>query len=265
MFHFLLASSSPGVYYAFENSDGVGKGIVVLLLIGSVFTWTVMLDKAMSLYRARKCAGRFLYRFRANRGNVATASMVRDGASDPSPVAKVYSAGVEKLLEFYEHDSINQQFGAVGGICRPVKLSDAQYNAIEAVLEREVSGQIEELETRIGMLATLVSVSPFCGLFGTVWGVMLAFCGIAAAGKSDFAALAPGVAGALLTTVAGLIVAIPSLVGYNLLTATIRNLTISMDNFTEEFMVRIKLEQLNFDKAARATQESAPQVPPQEL
>ena len=94
------------------------------------------------------------------------------------------------------------------------------------------------------MLATLVSLSPFCGLFGTVWGVMMAFCGIAAAGKSDFTALAPGVAGALLTTVAGLVVAIPSLVGYNLLTGMIRQLTVQMDNFTEEFLVAIKLSQL---------------------
>ena len=139
-----------------------------------------------------------------------------------------------------------------GGITtRPIKLSDAQYNAVEAVLESEVSSQIQTLETRIGLLATLVSVSPFCGLFGTVWGVMLAFCGIAAAGKSDFTALAPGVAGALLTTVAGLIVAIPSLVGYNLLTATIRNLTVTMDNFTEEFMVRLKLDQLELDRTAK--------------
>ena len=127
----------------------------------------------------------------------------------------------------------------------PCKLSEAQYNAVEAVLEREVSSQIQELETRIGVLATLVSLSPFCGLFGTVWGVMMAFCGIAVAGKSDFTALAPGVAGALLTTVAGLVVAIPSLVGYNLLTGTIRNLTVSMDNFTEQFMVCVKLSQLN--------------------
>lgn len=73
----------------------------------------------------------------------------------------------------------------------------------------------------------------------------MAFCGIAVAGKSDFTALAPGVAGALLTTVAGLVVAIPSLVGYNLLTGTIRNLTVTMDNFTEQFMVCVKLSQLN--------------------
>jgi len=243
---FLAAAASPGVYYAFENSDGVGKGIVVFLLVGSVFTWTVMIDKAMALYRAKRLSNRFINRFRNNTRNLASPTLVREASNDPGPVAVIYTAGVEKLLEFYENDTPMTRHS--GGSSAPTKLSDAQYNAIEAVLEREVSAQIEQLETRIGLLATLVSVSPFCGLFGTVWGVMLAFCGIAAAGKSDFTALAPGVAGALLTTVAGLIVAIPSLVGYNLLNATIRNLTVTMDNFTEEFMVRIKLEQLEFDR-----------------
>lgn len=240
-------ASSPGVYYAYANSDTVGKSIVVLLLIGSVFTWSVMIDKGLSLYRARKYSNRFLARFRSNKRNIATPQLVRDGSAYPSPIGAIYSAGVERLLEFYESDFQNQQYSTAINV-KPSRLSDAQYNAIEAVLEREVSSQIQQLETRIGFLATLVSVSPFCGLFGTVWGVMLAFCGIAAAGKSDFTALAPGVAGALLTTVAGLIVAVPSLVGYNLLTATIRTLTIAMDNFTEEFMVRIKLEQLELDK-----------------
>ena len=70
----------------------------------------------------------------------------------------------------------------------------------------------------------------------------------AAAGKADFTALAPGVAGALLTTVAGLVVAVPSLIGYNFLTATIRSLTVLMDNFTGEFMARLRLEQLEFDR-----------------
>ena len=119
------------------------------------------------------------------------------------------------------------------------------------MLESEVSSQIEMLESRIGLLATLVSLSPFCGLFGTVWGVMMAFCGIAIAQSPNFVNLAPGVAGALLTTVAGLVVAIPSLIGYNLFTAVIRSLTVQMDNFTEAFMVKIKLEQLEFDQADR--------------
>lgn len=243
-------SSSPGVYYAYQNSDSVGKGIVIFLLVGSVLTWTVMLDKAMALYRARKLSERFLFFFGDDRKNVASPSLVRAGADNPAPVAVVYSAGVEKLLEFYEKGQDTNIISASGNFA-PIKLSDAQYNAIEAVLESAVSAQIERLETRIGLLATLVSLSPFCGLFGTVWGVMMAFCGIAAAGKSDFTALAPGVAGALLTTVAGLVVAIPSLVGYNMLNGTIRSLTVMMDNFTEEFMVRIKLEQLEFDRRDR--------------
>ncbi len=259
LFVIAATSSSPSVYYAFENSDGVGKSIVVLLLVSSVFTWTIMLDKGMALYRARKLSDRFLARFRNNRGPVT--ALVREGAANSGPIACVYSEGVERLLEFYEEAAPGSTtFAAAaavhpGGSARPVapvRLTDEQHNAIQAVLEREVSIQIMELETRIGLLATMVSASPFFGLFGTVWGVMMAFCGIAAAGKSDFTALAPGVAGALLTTVAGLVVAIPSLIGYNLLTSSIRKMTVNMDNFTEEFMVKLKLERLGTDRTDTA-------------
>ena len=241
---FASAANTPGVYYAFENSDNVGKAIVVLLLIGSILTWTVMLDKAWSLYRARRTSARFIALFQQHGEiNMLTTALLREAELNSGPVAAIYRAGVEKLLDFYSADGTNSR--GVPAVC---KLSEAQYNAVEAVLEREISTQLKELETRIGVLATLVSLSPFCGLFGTVWGVMMAFCGIAAAGKSDFTALAPGVAGALLTTVAGLVVAIPSLVGYNLLTGTIRQLTVMMDNFAEEFMVCVKLSQLKFSR-----------------
>lgn len=244
---FLLILSVPGVYYAYQNSDSVGKAIVLMLLLGSVATWTTMLDKAISLHRANKASKRFLAMFKSNTRSLVTQSLVREGTGDSGPLGAIYSEGVDKLLEFYEEGSGNYGMGMGRGAVTPVKLSAAQFDAIEAVLERAVSHQIQELEKRIGFLGTLVSLSPFCGLFGTVWGVMLAFCGIAAAGKADFTALAPGVAGALLTTVAGLVVAIPSLVGYNALNATIRNMTVAMDNFTEEFMVRLKLEQLSID------------------
>lgn len=241
-FFFASVANTPGVYYAYENSDSVGKAIVVLLLIGSILTWTVMLDKAWSLYRAKRLAARFVSLFQHyGEDNMLTTALLREAEMNPGPAAAIYRAGVEKLLDFYSANGTNAK-----GVPAPCKLSEAQYNAVEAVLEREISSQLKELETRIGVLATLVSLSPFCGLFGTVWGVMMAFCGIAAAGKSDFTALAPGVAGALLTTVAGLVVAIPSLVGYNLLTGTIRHLTVTMDNFAEEFMVCVKLSQLKF-------------------
>ena len=247
---FLLFSSVPGVYYAYQNSDSVGKAIVLILLLGSVATWTTMLDKAISLNRARKASKRFLARFKENTRYLTSQSLMRESLHDAGPIGAIYSEGVEKLLEFYENGT-NGMINMSRAGAQPVKLSAAQFEAIEAVLERAVSHQIQELEKRIGFLGTLVSLSPFCGLFGTVWGVMMAFCGIAAAGKADFTALAPGVAGALLTTVAGLVVAIPSLVGYNILNGTIRNLTVAMDNFTEEFMVELKLEQLAIDSERR--------------
>ena len=240
-------ATAPGVYYAYQNSDSVGKGIVLVLLVGSVITWTIGITKLLSTYSAKRLSERFLFLFQNNNRHLTTPSLVREGMDNPGPLAAVYYTGVEKLLEFYESGQ-NTNIITNSGDLRPVKLSEAQYNAIEAMLQREVSSQIELLETRVGLLATLVSLSPFCGLFGTVWGVMMAFCGIAAAGKADFTALAPGVAGALLTTVAGLVVAIPSLVIYNTLTSWIRSLTVQMDNFTEAFMVKVKLEQLEFDK-----------------
>jgi len=256
-----ISAKAPSAYYAFENSDGLGKFIVVLLLVSSIFTWTIMLDKFMALRHAAKETARFLAVFRNNKKSLA--SLVREGSSNDGPVASVYAEGMEQLLEFYEESNPGAATYAAAAAMRqtqngrpvaPVKLTGAQLNAVEAVLEREVSLQIMNLETRVGILATMVSVSPFFGLFGTVWGVMMAFCGIAAAGKSDFAALAPGVAGALLTTVAGLIVAIPSLIGYNLITSTIRKMTVEMDNFTEAFMVRVKLEQIGSDKTENSQQ-----------
>ena len=91
---------------------------------------------------------------------------------------------------------------------------------------------------------TAVSISPFLGLFGTVWGIMLAFTEMAMAGRPDIQTLAPGVSGALLTTVLGLLVAIPSLVGYNTITFYIKQVTVHMDNFVEEFIAKLKIEQL---------------------
>lgn len=242
----LMAAETPGVYYAYQHSDAVGKAIVIfLVLVGSVVTWTVMIDKAWQVFRAKRLSARFDVLFREfGEENMMSMQLLKEAQNNSGPLALIYSAGMEKLLDFYAIEAEKNGTVSPRGIPKVCKISDAQYNAVEAVLEREVSSQISELETRIGMLATLVSLSPFCGLFGTVWGVMMAFCGIAAAGKADFTALAPGVAGALLTTVAGLVVAIPALVGYNLLTSAIRQQTVQMDNFTEQFLVAVKLSQL---------------------
>jgi biopolymer transport protein ExbB/TolQ len=237
--------ASQGAYYAFEHSDGVGQFVVLLLFFGSILTWTIMLDKGLALYRAKNMSESFIHKFRHKN---STVDMFREAENDPSPVAKVYMSGVEKLLEFYEIAPEQSSAMLATGRKPCAKLTTAQMEAIRTVLEREVADQIMFLEQRIGLLATAVSVSPFLGLFGTVWGVMMAFCGVAAQGRAEISALAPGVSGALLTTVVALTVAIPSLIGYNLLTITIRKITVHMDNFTEEFIARVKLEQLDLEK-----------------
>ncbi len=233
-----------GVGYAFSHSDIVGQSIVIFLLFGSVLTWTIMLDKGLALHRAVKLS-EYLISFTRNSRTIF--NLYRSAKDNPSPIAQVYMAGVHRLMEFrsltHEEVSIMQTQGALPQI----KLTDAQISAIQTALEREVADQIMILEKRIGVLGTAVSVSPFFGLFGTVWGIMMAFTAVAAHGSANIGALAPGVSGALLTTVVGLVVAIPSLIGYNLLTVTIRKLTVYMDNFTEEFLAKVKLEQLDID------------------
>ena len=208
-----------------------------------------MIDKGLALWRMRRMSEGFLVRFRENAAGLI--ALVRESSANPSPIACVYDAGIDCLLQFYEEGAPGSTaaMGAMAArsgrrVTAPVLLTSAQIAAIEAKLESAVSLQIRQAETRIGFLATMVSLSPFLGLFGTVWGVMMAFSGIAIAGKSDFTALAPGVAGALLTTVAGLVVAIPSLVGYNILNGQIRELSTDMENFVEEFMAQVKLEQV---------------------
>jgi biopolymer transport protein TolQ len=240
---FNLIIGAAGPYYAFENSDFVGRAVVIFLFFGSIFTWTIMVEKGMALVRAKRHSLQFGKLFR-NAGSLT--GLLSEARRNPGPVAKVYMAGAERLLEFYGM-STDQPSLLQSAKARSTSLTTAQMEALRTVMEREVSDQILILEEKIGFLATAVSVSPFLGLFGTVWGVMMAFVGIASQGRADISALAPGVSGALLTTVVALMVAIPSLIGYNLLTSTIRKVTIYMDNFTEEFLARIRLEQLDIE------------------
>lgn len=226
-------------YYAFQQSDIVGKGIVLLLFVGSIFTWTIMIEKGISLYRARQDAIQFFSIFR---GGKYSLSVLHKSLDNISPVSRVYQSGSTELLNFY---GIPEEHAEYYGTPKypEQKLTTAQIETVRSSLERAVADQILQLEDKIGLLATAVSVSPFLGLYGTVWGIMLAFCEMTLQGKADLGAMAPGISGALLTTVVGLVVAIPSLVGYNLLTNTIRQLTVYMDNFVEEFMAKVKLEQ----------------------
>ena len=223
------------LYYAFVHSDFMGQGIVVLLTLFSIVTWTIMLEKAIGLSRAYKNSRFFLEEFRQKRNPLALRNRA---ANDPSPAARIFESAYSRICQMHGDE---QRMISQG---RRV-LNDTELEVIRSTMEENVADQIVKLEDKIIFLMIAVSISPFLGLFGTVWGIMLAFTEMAMQGKPDIQTLAPGVSGALLTTVLGLLVAIPSLVGYNMIAFYIKQITVYMDNFVEEFIAKLKMEQLD--------------------
>ena len=207
------------VLYTFTESTLPGKVIVLILFVSSVGAWYVMATKMFQLSRARSGSEYFLQMFR----------------DKPNPFAQGKRIPESQLNTIYEAG------------CRAVEseggeaLTMHQIESVRAVVDRTMADEALELENQMGLLATAVSACPFLGLLGTVWGVMDAFGGMAASGAATLSAVAPGIAGALLTTVVGLLVALPSAIGYNLLTSRIRHLAVQMDNFSQEFIIAVQL------------------------
>ena len=150
-----------------------------------------------------------------------------------SPLFNVYVAGCKEMtFQMLGSAEVDETFRARLDISD--KISPAQMGAVNAAMERAVGETALELESQMILLATAVSGAPFLGLLGTVWGVMDAFSGVAMAGTASLAAMAPGVSGALITTVTALCVAIPAMFGYNFLVTSIRAVIVEMDNFAAE-------------------------------
>lgn len=229
---FVLPPVADGsLTYAFFHSDLMGQGIVVGLTLLSIVTWTLMMEKGIGLKRAYKGSRSFLEEFRRKKNVMSLRTRAED---DPSPVARVYESGFARLAQLNGDET-----GTAITHSRP--LTPVEIDVVRSTMEETVADQIVKLEDKIIVLMTAVSISPFLGLFGTVWGIMLAFTEMAMAGKPDIQTLAPGVSGALLTTVLGLLVAIPSLIGYNWISFFIKQVTVYMDNQVEEFTNKLKL------------------------
>ena len=131
-----------------------------------------------------------------------------------------------------------------GGVKGVKRVSMASFESVKVALERTASQQALDLEKGMIVLSTAVAGGPFIGLLGTVWGVMSAFSYVAMLGRADLATMAPGVAAALITTVAGLLVAIPSMFGYTWLVHNLRVLTVELDNFAQSLISQLETEYL---------------------
>jgi len=220
-----------GIVYAFQHSNLAGKAVILILLMGSIFSWSVMVSKIYMIRRARRETRLFLKRFRTARKPLAIYQS-REVYPD-SPTYAVYLAGCRELtFHLLGTTEIDDTFPT--RLAEADRISSVAMNAVRSALEREVGEQALRMEDRMTVLATAVSGAPFLGLLGTVWGVMDTFSAIAASNSASLTTMAPGVSGALITTVTGLLVAIPAMFGYNFLVVTIRGMTVELDNFAGE-------------------------------
>ncbi len=234
---------------AFRQSAMNGKVITVVLILISVGAWTVMLTKFTQLRAARLASNRFLKTFREQAR--PTNLFIKKQRMLDTPLNAIYEAGCKALINELTLIGADRDEIMMGHVFPEGqrRLDPHQMDAIHSVVDCALADEALELESHMGLLATAVSVGPFLGLLGTVWGVMGTFSGMATAGSATMAAVAPGISGALLTTVVGLLVALPSSIGYNLLATRIRHLSVQMDNFSQELMGKVQQEfMMNYSK-----------------
>ena len=228
---------ASGIVYAFLESTPEGKIVLLTLFVGSIFSWAVMITKIRQLNFAKRQSERFMALFHRDREPLAT---FETGLSfEGSPLYDIYHAGCEELcFQVLGSAEVDETFKARLKFAE--RITPAQMRSVQAAMERAVGEASLRLESRMIILSTAVSGAPFVGLLGTVWGVMDAFGGIAASGSASLAAMAPGVSGALITTVTGLLVAIPAMFGYNFLVTSVRAMIVSCDNFAAEMAGEIE-------------------------
>ena len=200
-----------------RETGAVAQAVLLLLLVFSLVSWAIILSRWSLLRRARVQSGRFLRAFRR-------AQRLQDINSvseqfRPSPLVGVFSSGFKEF---------ERQVGASGSLRNPL--------AVQRAMQIASSEEMTRFERNMPWLAITGAVTPFVGLFGTVWGIIDAFHGLGTSGAATLRAVAPGISEALITTAAGLAAAIPAVIAYNLIGGSIRDFAARCDDFSLEML-----------------------------
>src|SRR6266705_7047273 len=234
-FHFFPALFIGGEIVDLVRETGaVAQAVLLGLLAFSLASWAIILSKWSAIRRARVQSGRFLRAFRRAQRLQDVAAVSEQFL--PSPLVGVFQSGFKEF---------ERQVSSSGTLRNPL--------SIQRAMQIASSEQMTRFERNLPWLAITAAVTPFIGLFGTVWGIIDAFHGLGTAGAATLRAVAPGISEALITTAAGLVVAIPAVVGYNHPTARLREFAARMDDFGRELLNAI-------ENAAMMT----PPAPPQQ-
>jgi biopolymer transport protein TolQ len=215
-----------------RETGPVAQFVLVALLAFSLVSWAIILSRWSMLRRARIQSGRFLRAFRR-------AQRLQDmGAVSeqfrPSPLVGVFQSG------FKEYE---RQVGTSGGLRNPL--------AVQRAMQIASSEELTRFERNLPWLAITGAVTPFVGLFGTVWGIIDAFHGLGTSGAATLRAVAPGISEALITTAAGLAAAIPAVIAYNLIGGSLRDFAARCDDFSLEMLNAVERQ----PAAARVAEE----------
>src|SRR5437016_1756245 len=202
----------------------VAQAVLLGLLAFSLVSWAIILSKWALVKRARVQSGRFLRAFRRAQRlqDVATVS----DQFRPSPIVGVFQSGFREF---------ERQVGSSGGLRNPL--------AVQRAMQIAASEEMTRFERNLPWLAITGAVTPFVGLFGTVWGIIDAFHGLGTSGEENVGAVAPGISEALITTAAGLAAAIPAVIAYNLIGGSIREFAARGDDFAMEMLNAIDRQQ----------------------
>ena len=220
----MAGSSSMSPIALFLQADIVVKAVMVGLILASVWTWAIIVSQAVKLRRASRGSAAFerdfwkagdIDRFFESRGK------------DDVPSAKVVAAGIAEWRR------------STGG--KTVDREGAR-SRLAGVMHSAVTDEVDRLASRLNILATVGSVAPFVGLFGTVWGIMRSFSDIAGANSTSLAVVAPGIAEALFATALGLFAAIPAVIGYNRMSFGINRLEARLQRFADAFHATLSRE-----------------------
>jgi biopolymer transport protein TolQ len=237
--------AEPSIWNMVVYSDWFTKGILLILLAFSLISWAIILQKLIVFRRLRGKRRRFFEVFE-RRSSLAEAYQGALAIAD-NPLTEVFKAGTRELKHLSQRPAAEERAGGpldfasgAGSVAPPARASTAitilEKESVHMALEREAAQRVEALEHGLPFLATTGSVAPFFGLLGTVWGVMDAFLNIGLRGTGNLNVVAPGIAEALITTIAGLAVAIPAVIAYNWSLSQIKEIADELGHFSSELI-----------------------------
>jgi len=223
------------------NSSVMAKSVLLLLLLFSVVSWAIILQKYFFFKNAKIEDQRFLTYFFKSGSLTNIYNYSRE--LQYSTVSRVFLTGYRELYVFQEMARSKQGKEDSQGDSDLISARDIK--GISLALNKAINAEISRLSRRLDFLATTGSTTPFIGLFGTVWGIMTSFSAIGLQGSASIGGVAPGMAEALIATAAGLVAAIPAVIFYNYLSDKIRMFTSGLDDFSHDF---IYLVEKNFSR-----------------